>query len=162
MFHFIVQCKQPASFTIKIRRPTWAVSVQSSIKYKEENGFLVFYQLWGDQTHLTISFAAKIVTKETPGKEVYFENGPLVLCHTIDATQQVTKRYAIADMHESVYSPIHLTRYQYNHDLIKRLPNAINVFTTLMLNPVTGKKEMIKLVPMAKTILRQVTFKINE
>jgi DUF1680 family protein len=159
---FVINCKQPAKFAVKIRKPEWAVAVQSSLPYKEENGFLVFRQLWSKGNHLSISFSSAIIKKETAGKEIYFQSGALVLCHAIEATQKITKTYSIAELRESVYEPIHQTSYQYNGDSILPDANHHNSFTTWMVNGSTGEKEAIQLVPMAKTILRQVTFKMKQ
>ncbi len=158
---FIVRCKQPATFSIKIRKPDWVVRVQSSIQYKEENGFLIFEQLWGKQTDLTISFTSEIVKKETANKEVYFESGPFVMCRAIDAIQAKTRAFNIAGLNESVYKPVNHIVYQYDNNLVSPAANLKNTFRTSMINSGTGKKEEILLVPMAKTILRQVTFKIK-
>ncbi len=156
---FTINCKQPATFSIKIRKPGWAVAVQSSLPCKEENGFLVFRQLWGNTTRVTVSFSSVIVQKASAAKEVYFEYGPLVLCHAIAAEQEITKAFNVASMRESVYKPIAPAVYQYNNAPLKRAAADSNTFTTWMINDSTGKKEKIKLVPMAKTILRQVSFK---
>lgn len=159
---FIVSCKQPATFSIKIRKPDWVVTVKSSIPYKEKNGFLVFEQLWGKQSDLTISFTSEIVKKETANKEIYFESGPFVLCRVIEAKQTITKAFNIAGLNESVYKPVHPVLFQYDNDLISPETNLANTFATKMINSSTGKKEEILLVPMAKTILRQVTFQIKK
>jgi DUF1680 family protein len=155
---FIVRCQQPATFSIKIRKPHWVVSVKASIHYKEENGFLIFEQLWGKQTDLAISFTPEIVKKETANKEVYFESGPFVMCHEIDAIQTITKSFNIAGLNESVYKPVSHTVYQYDNNLVNPAANLRNTFRTSMINSVSGIKEEILLVPMANTILRQVTF----
>jgi uncharacterized protein len=159
---FAIGCKQPANFSIKIRKPEWAVAVQSSLSYKEENGFLIFHQLWGKQNHLNISFSSKIIRKKTAGNEIYFESGPLVLCHPLEATQEITKTFSIAGLRESVYEPVHLSIYQYDGDSLLPAANNHNTFTTWMVNSSTREKEAITLVPMAKTILRQVTFKMKK
>jgi len=155
---FNVRCKQPATFSIKIRKPDWVVSVQSSIHYKEENGFLIFEQLWGKQTDLTISFTSEIVKKETANNEIYFESGPFVMCRAIDAIETITRTFNIAGLNESVYKPVNHIVYQYDNNLVSPAANLTNTFTTWMINSSTGKKEEVLLVPMAKTILRQVTF----
>jgi hypothetical protein len=155
---FIVTCKQPSKFTIKIRKPGWAVAVNASLSYKEENGFLVFQRVWGKQTNLSVSFISEIVKKGTATKEIYFEKGPFVLCHELAAEQTITKKFTIAALQESVYTPVNPVVFQYDNDLISPVTNLTNTYTTWMINSSTGKKENIILVPMAKTILRQVTF----
>ncbi len=156
---FIVTCKQPTRFSIKIRKPEWAVAVNTSLTYKEDHGFLVFQQVWGEQTTLSVSFSSEIEKKETAANEIYFENGPFVLCYVLEAKQTITKTFTIAGLHESVYAPVHTVVFKYDNDLISPEKNLANTYATWMINSSTGKKEKINLVPMAKTILRQVTFK---
>ncbi|ULQ54741.1 beta-L-arabinofuranosidase domain-containing protein [Flavihumibacter fluvii] len=158
---FTINCNQPNTFSLKIRKPGWAVSVQSTLPYKEENGFLIFRQLWGKQTSLRVSFHTEIVKKETSNNEVYFESGPFVLCHEIKADQEITKKYSVPGLFESIYQPVQLKIYQYDKDQTLPEVTHTNTFKISMINSSTGKKDEIKLVPMAKTILRQVTFKIK-
>jgi DUF1680 family protein len=159
---FRISCKQPSTFSIKIRKPDWAVSIKSSIQYKEENGFLIFQQTWNKQTNLTISFTSKIVKKETANKEVYLESGPFVMCTVFDAKKTITKAFNIVGLNESIYKPVNNTTYHYTNNLVSPVSNSKNTFRTMMINSSTGKKEAITLVPMAKTILRQVTFPIKK
>lgn len=152
----------PGLFSIKIRKPQWAVQLNASLPYTEENGFLVFRRVWGKKTLVNISFTSTIVKKETSNQEVYFENGPLVLCHPIEATETITKKFPIAQLHESVYTPTQLNIYQYNKQFQLPIADQAHRYTMTLINSATGKKETIYLVPMAKTILRQVTFKIKD
>lgn len=155
---FIITCKQPSKFSIKIRKPEWAVAVNASLTYKEENGFLVFQQVWGEQTTLSVSFTSEIEKKETANKEIYFESGPFVLCHVLEAKQTIAKTFTLAGLQESVYTPVNPVVFQYDNELVSQETNLANSYTTWMINSSTGKKEKIILVPMAKTILRQVSF----
>jgi len=100
--------------------------------------------------------------KETENKEVYFQNGPLVLCHEIKADQEITKKFSVPGLFESNYKPVQLTIYQYDNDEVKPELNQVNRFKIWMVNGSTGRKEEISLIPMAKTTLRQVTFKKKE
>ena len=159
MIRFTIHCKEPATFSIKIRKPDWAIDVKSTLTYKEEQGYLVFHQLWGKESQLMISFTSTISKKETANKEIYFESGPFVLCHVIEGKQDITKTYPFGGLRESTYKPIALTLYQYADDSLEPAEANGNTFKTSMINRSTGKKEVIILVPMARTILRQVTFK---
>lgn len=159
---FVVNCIQPVKFFIKVRKPGWAVAIQSSLPCKEENGFLVFQQVWDKQTGFTLSFSSVITKKETANKEIYFESGPFVLCHSIESVQEITKTYNIAGLHEFAYKPVNHAIFQYDNDLVQPVTGAANTFITKMINPSTDKKEEIFLEPMAKTILRQVTFKLKK
>lgn len=156
-----ISCDQPARFTIKIRKPHWATSVTSTLPYHEENGYLVFKQDWQMQKEIDIQFTPALEKHDLFNKEIYFTYGPLVLCKNIDARQIVTKNFGIAGLKESIYQPLQLAIYRYNGDSLRAIPNAANQFTTRMINGATGQTEEIILVPMSRTILRQVTFQPN-
>jgi DUF1680 family protein len=158
---FTISCKQVLFFILKVRKPSWATNVTASLPYKEQNGYLVFERQWHEATQLSITFGSTVVQKKTSNKEIYFQSGALVLCHPINAIQSVTKNYTIAGLKESVYKPINLDRLQYNSATLKPTVGKQHIFTTSMVNAVTGATEQITLVPMAKTILRQVTFPIK-
>ena len=150
------------AFSIKIRKPAWAVAVKASLPYKEENGFLVFRRVWNRTTTLQISFATELRKKETTGKEVYFEKGPLVLCRAIEATQTITKTWSFAGLRESVYTPVTSLLLQYNGAPVLPVPGQQHAYSTKMINTSTGGIESVLLVPMAGTILRQVSFKVKK
>jgi uncharacterized protein len=155
---FTISCKQALHFTLKVRKPNWATSVTSSLPYKEQDGYLLFERQWNESTKLSITFGSAVVQKQTANKEVYFQSGALVLCHPINAVQSVTKNYTIVGLKESVYAPITTDRLQYHSATLKPTVGKQHTFTTSMVNAATGANEQIILVPMAKTILRQVTF----
>lgn len=155
---FQITAKSPIRFSLKIRKPQWAIAVKSSLPYKELNGFLVYDQVWNLSTKLVIDFTSEISKKFTSDKEVYFQKGALVLCHEINASQQITKTYPIAGLHESTYQAIQPIAYQYSKGQYASMPN--NSCSVWVLNPSTGKQEQLMLKPMARTILRQVSFKM--
>ncbi|MFN5134800.1 MAG: beta-L-arabinofuranosidase domain-containing protein [Chitinophagaceae bacterium] len=159
---FTVSCTQPKSFALRIRKPDWALHVQTSLPYTEENGFLLFRQVWSRETVFTVSFHTEVVKYQTATNEVYFKSGPFVLCHKIEAKQIITKTYSIQGLRESVYHPVQPVLFQYNNEALQRYAQQPHTFTTSMLNSSTGKKEVIVLEPMAKSILRQVTFQVKE
>ena len=160
-FHFEISMKKPRIFTLKIRKPQWATGVQCSLPYKEENGFLVIRQNWQQKNEFTLSFDAKVQLKETFQKEKYFEYGALVLCRKIESEQHITKRFEVGGLRESTYTPVNLFSSQYANADVNKLADKKNVFTTQMFNNQTNKLEEVKLVPMAKTILRQVSFPVK-
>lgn len=153
-----VSSSKAISFIIKLRKPDWAVSVQSSLPYKEENGFLVFNRTWKPDDNLTVTFNTKSMQKETTNKEVYFEFGPLVLCYPAEGQQWVTKEYHRAGLQESVYKPKQQVFYQYSGAELQKDNSNKMKFNTSLYNTGTKKNEKVELIPMFKTILRQVTF----
>jgi DUF1680 family protein len=154
---FQITAKSHIRFSLKIRKPQWAIAVKSSLPYKEVNGYLVFDQVWNQSTKLEIDFTSEISKKFTADKEVYFQNGPLVLCHEINATQKITRIYPIAGLFESSYQATQPVTYTYEKGEFKAMTK--NTCSVWMTNPTTGKQELLVLKPMARTILRQVSFK---
>jgi DUF1680 family protein len=155
---FVISAKTPVKWALRVRKPDWATSVQASLPYRVEQGFLVFEQVWKPETVLTIGFETALVVKETANKEVYFESGPLVLCHEITGRQTITKTYTILGMRESVYAPVGISVWLYDSDGANPVAGRLNTYTVKMINSATGQKEELQLVPMARTILRQVSF----
>ena len=70
--------------------------------------------------------------------------------------------YPLKGFHDFQYKPDSLAVYKYINDEMPKLvvinKNKLE-FSTTMFNPVAKKNESILLVPMGKTILRQVSFK---
>lgn len=159
---FTIACEKPMTFTVKIRKPEWVTGVNATLPYVEENGFLVFRQLWKQHTILNIIYSDEVRKKETLNNEVYFQKGPLVLCRAIDAQQTVTKTWPVAALRESVYTPVRHLPLHYNGGQLEPAPWQPNSFITTLVNPATGVAEQVVLVPMAGTILRQVSFKTKQ
>jgi DUF1680 family protein len=161
-FYFEVSTQKSLIFTLKIRKPQWATGVQCSLPYKEENGFLVIRQEWKQKNEFTLSFEANVQVKETFQQEKYFEYGALVLCREIAGEQHITKKFEVAGLRESTYTPVNLFSYQYANATVNKLADKKNIFATQMFNNQANKMESVNLVPMAKTILRQVSFPIKK
>jgi DUF1680 family protein len=62
---FQISAKSHIRFSLKIRKPQWAIAVRSSLPYKEVNGYLVFDQVWNLSTKLVIDFTSEISKKIT-------------------------------------------------------------------------------------------------
>jgi DUF1680 family protein len=156
---FTVEVDGPASFPLKVRKPAGAVSVRASIPYTEENGFLVFRQRWEKQVAFDLSFDFQPEQKAVAGGASYFQYGPLVLCRPLPAEQKVTRVFNQAGLRESIYVPLSPVDYRYAQAPLVRVPQDKLLFRTQMVQSATGHMEPVDLVPMAGTILRQVTFK---
>jgi hypothetical protein len=155
---FTVDCSKPETFTIKVRKPEGALAVKASLPYSEEGGFLVFHRRWERQSSFDLVFDFQGERMDAGPRECYFRYGPLVLCRSLQAEQRVTRNYPVAGLRESVYTPLSPLRYQYDHAPLQPSSQGRIAFSTQMVNVDTGRKELVELVPMAGTILRQVTF----
>ncbi len=158
---FLISAREAHSTTIKVRRPAWATGVLASAPYSESGGFLVFKKSWKQEDELEISFQTATSTKLTRTGQVYFMNGPLVLCNPVEGVQKITKVYPVSELRESVYYPVSTAAWQYNDQAVSQPDPQKMEFNTQMYDPASGKTGMVKLVPMFHTILRRVTFDVK-
>lgn len=149
---------QPQNFELRIRKPLWATAFHASLPCVEENGFLVFRQIWKDTTQLTITFSSEISVKKTHNGEFYFQSGPFVLCHELEAQPSVTKTWNNTNLKETAYLPVKKLIYRYTGGKLAPKHQERHHFQAPMLHPETGKIVPVLLQPMARTILRQVSF----
>ncbi|MEP7127667.1 MAG: beta-L-arabinofuranosidase domain-containing protein [Chitinophagales bacterium] len=161
---FKIKTKQPIRFTIKVRKPLWAVKISCSSAHQIKDDYIVLSKKWKDGDSFTIRFDAAVMTKQESNGEYYFTYGALVLAHPIASTEKIMKQFPVAGLKEFTCTPDQLTIYQYTgNNTIQStksdvLPGELSFRATLF-NPALGIQEEINLVPMSKTILRQVTFK---
>jgi hypothetical protein len=163
---FDIQTNVEGEFTIKVIKPVWAKEIKSSIPYEEQNGYLVFRRFWKTNDSFEVTYE-KVKEEQMAGNgDIYYDYGPLVLCRELNGIQKITKNYGVYGLQESIYYPLDTVALIYTGGsgstltLIDKSPNKIPyLFVTGMINPATGKGEMVVLVPMFHTILRQVTFK---
>jgi len=133
----------------------------TSLPFEEENGFLVFKKRWKQQDELIIRFEAAIQKNQTNGDEYYFQYGPLVLCHPLNSTEVITKTYTIAGLTDFNCLPLKETVVELNGALPVQDATVKNHFHAEIKPAGTDQPEVILLVPMAGTTLRQVTFKMK-
>lgn len=158
-FRFKINTTEGNRFSIKIRKPDWAIVAYTSLPCKEENGYLVFTKSWKQQDELLISFEAVVKKINTAGDECYFQYGPLVLCHQLASTEVITKTYAIPGLKEFNCLPLGKTVFEYDGALPVQDTLHKNRFSIEMQAVGKNQPEKISIVPMAGTILRQVTYK---
>ena len=155
-FRFVVTAD--AKFALKIRKPDWVKGFTVSQPYREANGFIVIDKNWTGTDTVDINFEAELLVQTDINGETYFTWGALVLAVPIESIEEQTKSWPVPGFYNLKYSPKNLTIYQYADKPIS-VNESMLTFTTELYNPETKKVEPVTLVPMAGTILRQVTFK---
>lgn len=158
-FRFKIKTTEGNRFSIKIRKPEWAVVAYTSLPCEEENGFLVFKKSWKQQDELIIRFEAVVQKNQTSGNEYYFQYGPLVLCHPLGGTEVISKTYTIPGLKEFKCLPQEITVFEYTGVLPVQDTLYNNRFSVEMKAAGKDQPQLIPLVPMSGTTLRQVTFK---
>lgn len=154
-FVFRIETEKAISFQLKIRMPEWAKSVLTKEKYRMDGSFLVFDRSFSKRDQIEIEFQAEVLVKEDLNHEKFFSYGPLIYAKPIDAKEQTGKVYA-PGLVDLTYSPLDSNRYEFigNHNA-RFLNGRISVS---LKNKATQKNENLELIPLAKTILRQVSF----
>jgi hypothetical protein len=152
----VVEKNGNKTLTLKIRKPAWADEITSSVDYQKEGDLLVFISE-KELMDFEVAFKTSIKEHLFKKKEVYFTYGSLVYALPISSKETISKNFPISGFHDYQYSPLGFARYL--------LPAASNLagddskITGVFLNEKTRKQENRELVPMGKTILRQVTFR---
>jgi len=158
---FKIEINQPTSFDIKIRKPSWANKFSVSGNWTEKDGFIIMHKTWKNNDKISIRFFTEPEVKKDANNEYYFTYGALVLAHPIAVTENITRNYPLLGFHDFQYHPVSLVVYKCAGDTEPgiEIENKDKLeFTTSVFNPVSKKDEAIELVPMGKTILRQVSF----
>lgn len=165
-FQFSVQTDKPGEFTIKVVKPVWVKSAKASIPFIEQNGYLIFSKSWNEKDSFNLSFETEVTTHKVLSGDIYFQFGPLVLCREIKGMDSVTKKYTMDGFQEKVYRPLDTHSFLYHKAPVTLSKNNDLgypiLFPTQMNQQPSGKTEPVFLVPMYKTILRQVTFKVKQ
>lgn len=159
---FTVQSEAPVSFALKIRKPAWVKHFEVTAPYTIERDYIVISRIWQESSTITIRVETAPLMQQTGNGEVYFTYGPLVLAHTVESNEIITKRYAVEELQEINYTAINPVVYEYINNASLHIDTSDRdrlICKAKLYNPVTGKTELVDLVPMGKTILRQVTFK---
>jgi uncharacterized protein len=156
-FRFTVTTIQN-NFLVKIRIPQGVSKFSVSESYSEENGFIVINKTWSGTQTITITFYPEVVKHLDGNQETYFTYGALVLALPIASVETKTKTYPIKGFYDFSHIPQNLVVYEYIGEPIVQVGNK-PLFKTILFNPINKQKEKVELVPMEKTILRQVTFK---
>lgn len=154
-FVFRIEPEQPVSFKIKIRKPAWADAVITSESYSVENGFIIIERRFNKSDAIEIEFKTSVKMKENLKNEKYFSYSALVFAVPFESIQIKGKKY-LNGFTDRMYAPRNQAHYGFIENNNATYENGkISLF---LKNLNTNQTEQIKLVPISKTILRQVTF----
>jgi len=154
-FIFKIKTEETVSFQLKIRKPEWAISIQTKEDYQIEEGYLVFNRKYLQNDQIELEFKAEVQVKEDLNHEKYFTFGALIYAKPIGAIEHTGKVYA-SGFFDLTYSPTDSGRYGFiaNH----RASFKDGKISVNLKNKTTQKPEKLELIPLGKTILRQVSF----
>jgi len=155
---FEITVSEPVDLVLKIRKPIWTKTLRLNVPFEEKKGFICIKKQWKGMEKIILEFEPATEVTGTVDGEIYFTYGPLVLANPIEAIETRTKEYGIRDLCDTHYRPAHSKDYLYNGGSIKK-KNGQLVFEAEFFNTKNQKTEKAALVPVGKTILRQVSFK---
>lgn len=107
---------------------------------------------------MAVNFNAEVLPQTDINGETYFTWGALVLATPIESVEEKTKSWPVPGFYNLKYAPGKLTIFEYAGKPITANEHELS-FLTELYNPDKQVVEPVVLVPMAGTILRQVTFK---
>lgn len=154
-FTYKIANHEAATFTIKIRKPSWATDVISSKNYIVENDWLIFDKLFAKEESISIEFKTTVQIREDLNDEKYFCYGALFYAKPIDAIEIRGKSY-LTHFDDLFYQPKKNVHFQFitNHQALFN-DGKIKIKAK---NTTSNTIQTITLIPFGKTILRQVSF----
>jgi len=155
---FEINCTEAIAFVLKIRKPQWTKSVQLNVPFEERNGFICIGRIWKGVEKIQLELEPSITQNETNDREVYFSYGPLILARPIESIETKTREYAVPGFCDVHHTPVRLIDYTFGDGTIQKRKSEL-VFDLSLINQQTKKNETVSLVPIGKTILRQVSFR---
>lgn len=154
-FVFRIEAAKPISLTLKIRNPAWAKSIISQEKHRLENGFWIFDRTVRKNDRIDLDFQTDVLVKEDLNHEKYFTYGALFYARPIASTRQQGKVY-LTGFEDFTYTPNDIVRFAYISNNQARYHDG--KISVNLKNKTKDKTEKAVLVPLARTILRQVSF----
>lgn len=154
-FKFKITQSNPTKFTLKIRKPHWVKKVKTKENIKIENDFIVIEREFSSNDNIQISFDTEVQIKTDNTGLHYFTYGALLFSLPIDAKEIKGKNYYL-NFTDVNYEPLSQSRYIFQNSERTKFKNGI--IETKLINQNTKKLDKVKLIPIGKTVLRQVTF----
>ncbi len=154
-FKFKIQLKNPTSFNLMIRKPNWVMNIVTNEKYIIENDFIIIQRNFKQNDEVIIKFETEVKINTDKNNQNYFSYGALVYALPIESNEIKGKIYK--EGFED-YNYIAISNHTYCFLENQKVSFRNGKIQTTLYNKNTQKKEKIALIPLGKTILRQVTF----
>lgn len=154
-FKFKIQLEKPTSFNLMIRKPNWVMKIVTNEKYIIEKDFIIIRRNFKQNDEVIIEFKTEVKINTDKNNQNYFSYGALVYALPIESNEIKGKIYK-EGFEDYNYIAISNNRYCFLENQKASFKNG--KINTILYNKNTQKKEKIALIPLAKTILRQVTF----
>ena len=154
-FTFSITQSKQAQYTLKFRIPAWVTHIHTQENYTISNGYMVITRVFNTVDVIRFSFETEIQVHQDATGGHYFTRGALLYAAPIPSVEIQGKTYW-KNFTDYMYMPVSASRYTYQTDNL--MTYSKGTITTTLINSTTGKPETVGLIPIGKTILRQVTF----
>lgn len=154
-FTLNISTQNAVPMKLKIRKPSWVTSVKSNTKYTECGEHLVFEGIFSGNETIHVSFETNVRVIRSDKDEHYFAYGALIFARPIAAKEIEGRKYAEGFV-DLMYKSLDDRKYEFIADHKATYDNG--EISVNLKNKKTNKVESVKLVPLSKTILRQVSF----
>lgn len=154
-FNFKISQAKLSKFTLKIRKPDWVKKVKTDEMYNIENDFVVIEREFMANDNVRIFFDTDVQINTDNGGSHYYTYGALLFALPIKAKEITGKKY-LGNFIDFTYEPISPERYSFKERV--KTKYEMGKINTKLINQNTGKLENVVLIPIGKTVLRQITF----
>lgn len=154
-FQFKFKLSHPKNLILKIRKPKWVQKIHTNEVYKEIGDFICIERVFSTTDNVTLSFDTEVELKTDPQDKYYFTYGALVYALPIESKEHIGKAYKPKFV-DYTYKSISINNYRFLNKTKPSFSNG-NIKVTLQ-NTSTNELKEVTLIPIGKTILRQVTF----
>lgn len=145
-------------FELRIRKPEWVKEFSLNTPYRESGGYIVVSWKSRSGSSIVLELKSEPRALKDHNGETYFTRGPLLLARPVDGIPFTVKTYPQSGFRDLEYSPLRNDILQLDGDPALK-PSGPTDCTVRLFSELTKKKSEVRLIPLGKTILRQVTFK---
>ncbi len=154
-YQLSIELPEEKTLKLKIRKPEWAGEVITNEPYSIQNGFIVVRRNWKKQDSLQLAFRAQLEPKKDTQGNTYFVYGPLVYALPIEAEEIQGRDYG-QNLKDYFYKPLNDVKYRISNTHRAEFVNG--KIQVQLIHPTNKTIENKVLIPLGKTVLRQVTF----
>lgn len=154
-FIFKINQSKASKFTLKIRKPNWVKKINTNEVYTIEEDFILIEREFSANDAVHISFDTEVEIKTDATGSHYFTYGALLYALPIHSKEIRGKTYG-NNFTDFNYEPLSDIQYTFKNDSKPRFKNG--KIEVQFINQKTKTSEKVQLIPMGKTVLRQVTF----
>ncbi|MEM6724510.1 MAG: beta-L-arabinofuranosidase domain-containing protein [Bacteroidota bacterium] len=166
---FRFHLSSPRAFSLMLRHPNWSETLDFNLPVgPSKAGYYQIHKVWEDQEELLVVFNQQTIRRKANNKETYIQRGPILYAYEISHKEEPIKTYGKSSFRDYYCFP---TDTSFQHLQLKEIHDFVvarnqgssfhglkaNLKATFF-NTQTQSDQVISLVPMGKTVLRQVTF----